>query len=183
MPHPRPHTRPLTNLAHRCRRHSLLPQSRMRTARRRHCHGKDTIAVTTINRHRRTTATASEDDDSHFNAAFAAAVDIAAATAVAAAVTIAFAAAIAAVLALSAAICPLLPPPPSPQPPLMLLPPHPCPCLCHYHYCSLCQRHHPSDAPVDGWLLCHLSPFACCSPRRRAVCSRRFFRWAAVPFC
>ena len=50
------------------------------------------------------TAIASEDNDSHFNAAFAAAVDTAAATAVAAAITIAFAAAIAAVLALSAAI-------------------------------------------------------------------------------
>ena len=55
-------------------------------------------------RHRRTTAVASKDDGSHFNAAFAAAVDIAAATAVAAAVTIAFTAAIAIILALSAAI-------------------------------------------------------------------------------
>jgi hypothetical protein len=64
---------------------------------RHHCHHP-------INRHCRTTATASEDDDSHFNAAFAVAVDTATATAVAAAVTIAFAAAIAAVLALSAAI-------------------------------------------------------------------------------
>jgi hypothetical protein len=77
---------------------------RTRTSRRRHCHGKDSIATTTIDRHRRTTAVASEDDNSHFNAAFAAAVNIAAATAVAAAITIAFTAAIAAVLALSANI-------------------------------------------------------------------------------
>ena len=73
-------------------------------ARRRHCHGKDTIATTTIDQHCRTTAAASEDDNSRFNTAFAAAVNIAAATAVAAAITIAFSAAIAAVLALSAAI-------------------------------------------------------------------------------
>jgi hypothetical protein len=48
----------------------------------------------------------------------------------------------------------------------MLLPPQPCPCLCRHHCCSLCQRHRPSDAPVDGWLLCHLLPFACCIVRR-----------------
>ena len=73
-------------------------------ARRRHCHGKYTIATTTIDQHRHTTATASEDDNSHFNAAFAVAVDIAVATTVVAAITIAFTAAIAVVLALSAAI-------------------------------------------------------------------------------
>jgi uncharacterized membrane protein len=65
---------------------------------------EDTIATTTIDQHCHTTAAASEVDDSHFNAAFAAAVNIAAATTVAAAITIAFAAAIAAILALSAAI-------------------------------------------------------------------------------
>ena len=45
---------------------------------------KDTIATTTIDQHCHTTAAASEVDDSHFNAAFAAAVNIAAATTVAA---------------------------------------------------------------------------------------------------
>ena len=64
-----------------------------------------------MDQHRRTTAVAvliptaaSDDDDSHFNAAIAAAVYIAVTTAVAAAITIEFAAAFAAVLALSAAI-------------------------------------------------------------------------------
>ncbi len=57
-----------------------------------------------IDQHCRMTAASPEEDDSHFNAAFAAAVNTAAATTVAAAVTIAFAAVIAAVLALSAAI-------------------------------------------------------------------------------
>jgi hypothetical protein len=104
MPHPRPHPCPLAGLA------PSLPSpspaaSRMRTSRRRHsCHGKDTIATTTIDRHCRTTAIASKDNNSHFNAAFAVAVDITAATAVATAITITFTAAIAAVLALSAAI-------------------------------------------------------------------------------
>jgi hypothetical protein len=50
------------------------------------------------------TAAASEDNNSRFNTAFAAAIDIAAATAIAAAVTIAFSAAIVSVLALSVAI-------------------------------------------------------------------------------
>ena len=36
MPHHCPHPRPLAGLAHRCRCHRPLPQSRMRTARRRH---------------------------------------------------------------------------------------------------------------------------------------------------
>ena len=58
--------------------------------------------------------------------------------------------------------CPSLPPPPPP----MLPPPHPCPCLRRHHCCSICQRHCPSDAPVDGWLLCCLSPLACCVVRR-----------------
>ena len=55
---------------------------------------------------------------------------------------------------------PLLPLPP------MLPPPRPCPCLRRHHRCSLCQRHRPSDAPVDGWLLCRLSPLACCVVHR-----------------
>ncbi len=55
---------------------------------------------------------------------------------------------------------PLLPPPPLPPP--MLPPPRPCPCLRRHHCFSLRQRHRPSDAPVDGWLFCHLSPLACC---------------------
>jgi hypothetical protein len=104
----------------------------MRTARRRHCHSKDTIATTTIDRHCRTTAAASKDDCSHFNAAFAEAVDISAATAVAAAITIAFAATIATVLALSATITVIVvaaaaaaadaaATTPSPLPPLSLL--------------------------------------------------------------
>jgi hypothetical protein len=58
----------------------------------------------------------------------------------------------------AAATTPLPLPPPSP-----LLQPLP--------------RHCPSDTPADGWLLCHLSPLACCvvrrpnfvSPHRRAV--------------
>ena len=104
MPHPCPHPCHLAGLAHCCRCHHLLLQLRTRTARRRHCHGKDTIATSTINQHCPTTAASSEDDDSHFNAAFAAARNTVAATAVAATVTIAFAAAIAAILALSAAI-------------------------------------------------------------------------------
>ena len=68
---------------------------------------KDGMSNTLMSGTRKTTAsgtTLTSYDDSHFNAAFAAAVDIATATAVAAAITIAFAAAIAAVLALSAAI-------------------------------------------------------------------------------
>ena len=73
-------------------------------ARRCHYHDIDTIVTTTIDQHCRTTATASEDDDGHFIAALAAAVDIAAATAFSAAVIIALAAAIAAIFALSAAI-------------------------------------------------------------------------------
>ena len=57
------------------------------------------------------------------------------------------------------------PPPPLPPPP-MPPPPHHHPCLrCHY-CCSLHQHHCTSDAPVDGWLLCHLSPLACCAVRR-----------------
>ena len=74
-------------------------------AKRRHCHGKDTITTTTINLFRRMTTVvalsptaASEEDDSHFNTAFPAAIDTYAATTVAAAVTIAFAAVIAASL-------------------------------------------------------------------------------------
>ena len=55
---------------------------------------------------------------------------------------------------------PLLPPPP------MLPPPHPCPCLHRHHCCNICQRHCPSNAPVNGWLLCCLSPLACCVVRR-----------------
>ena len=48
----------------------------------------------------------------------------------------------------------------------MPLPPRPHPCL-HSHYCcSLRQHHCTSDAPVDGWLLCPLSLFACCLVRR-----------------
>ena len=54
---------------------------------------------------------------------------------------------------------------PSLPPPLMLLPPRPCPCLHHHHRCSLCKCHCLSDAPVNGWLLCHLSPLACCVVR------------------
>ncbi len=51
---------------------------------------------------------------------------------------------------------------PSLPPPPMLPPPHPCPCLRRHHRCSLRQRHCPSNAPVDGWLLCRLLPLACC---------------------
>ncbi len=47
-------------------------------------------------------------------------------------------------------------------PPPMLPPPRPCPCLFRHHCCSLCQRHPPSDAPVDGWLLFRLLPLTCC---------------------
>jgi len=45
-----------------------------------------------------------------------------------------------------------------------------CPCLRCHHHCSLCQSHRPSDAPVNGWLLCHLSPLACvvCRPNLSA---------------
>ena len=50
-------------------------------------------------------------------------------------------------------------------PPLMLPPPHPCPCLCCHHCCSLRQRHCPSNAPADGWLLCRLSLLVCCVVR------------------
>ena len=57
---------------------------------------------------------------------------------------------------------PLLPSPPQPPPMLPPPPPRPCPCLHRHHCCSLCQRHCPSDAPVNGWLLCHLSPLTCC---------------------
>ena len=56
-------------------------------------------------------------------------------------------------------------PPPLPPPP-MLPPPRPCPCLRRHHHCSLRQRHCPSNAPVDGWLLCRLSPLACCVVHR-----------------
>jgi hypothetical protein len=42
---------------------------------------------------------------------------------------------------------------PLPQLPPMLPPPRPCPCLRRHHCCSLCQRHCPSNSPVDGWLL------------------------------
>ena len=37
------------------------------------------------------------------------------------------------------------------------------PCLHRHYCCSLCQRHCASDAPVNGWLLCRLSPLACCA--------------------
>ena len=66
----------------------------------------------------------------------------------------------------------LLLPPPLP-PPLMLPPPRPFPCLRRHYRCSLCQHHRPlcqhhrpSNAPVNGWLLCRLSPLACCVVRR-----------------
>jgi len=112
---------------------------------------------------------ASDDDNSHFKAAFAAAINIATATAIAAAITIAFTAAIAASspsqpLSPSSSLPPL-PPPPLLQPPPMPTPPHPHPCLCCHYCCSLHQRHCASDAPVDGWLLCPLLPLACCVVR------------------
>jgi hypothetical protein len=47
----------------------------------------------------------------------------------------------------------------------MLPPPRPCPCLCYHHRCSIRQRHCPYGAPVDGWLLCCLSPLAYCVVR------------------
>ena len=150
MPHPCPHPRPLAGLAHRCRCHRLLPQSRMRTARRRHCHSKDTIATTTIDQHRRTTAAASEElprpppsplpSPLHLLQPLPPSLP-------------------------SQPLSPSLslpPPPPPPMPP----PPHPPPCLrCHY-CCSLRQRHCTSNAPVDGWLLCPLLLLACCVVRR-----------------
>ena len=40
------------------------------------------------------------------------------------------------------------------------------PCLRRHYCCSLCRSHCASDAPVDGWLLCRLSPLACCVVRR-----------------
>ena len=130
-------------------------------ARRHHCHGKDTITNTFIGQHRRTTAAASEVDGSHFNTAFAAAVDIAAATAVTVAVTITFTAAIAAVLALSAAITAvIIAAVAAATAAAAATCPHPCLC-CHY-CCSLCQHHCTSNAPVDGWLLCHLLLLICC---------------------
>jgi len=59
---------------------------------------------------------------------------------------------------------PSLPPPP--QLPPMLPPPRPCPCLRRHNCCSLRHCHCPSDAPVDGWLWCRLSPLAYCIVRR-----------------
>jgi hypothetical protein len=57
----------------------------------------------------------------------------------------------------------LLPPsPPPPMPP----PPRPNLCLRRHYRCSLCQRHCVSNAPVDGWLWCCLSPLAYCLVRR-----------------
>jgi hypothetical protein len=31
-----------------------------------------------------------------------------------------------------------------------------------HYFCSLCQRHCVSNAPVNGWLLCRLLPLAYC---------------------
>ena len=169
MPHPCPHPPPLAGLAHCCRRHCPPPQSRTRKSRRCHCHGKDTIATTTIDRHCRMTAAASEDDDSHFNTAFAAAIDIAVATADALPSPLHSLQPLppsspSQPLSPSSSLppSPLPPPPPSP---LMLPPPRPCPCLRRHHRCSLSQCHRPSNAPVDGWLLCRLSLLACCVVR------------------
>jgi len=47
-----------------------------------------------------------------------------------------------------------------------LPPPRPCPCIRCHHRCSLHQRHRPSNAPVDCWLLCHLLPLTCYVVRR-----------------
>ena len=54
---------------------------------------------------------------------------------------------------------------PSLLPPPMPPPPRACPCFRRHHCCSLRQRHRPSDAPVNGWLLCCLLPLACCVVR------------------
>ena len=42
----------------------------------------------------------------------------------------------------------------------------PHPCLRHHYRCSLCRRHCVSNAPVDSWLLCCLSPLAYCVVHR-----------------
>jgi hypothetical protein len=55
--------------------------------------------------------------------------------------------------------------PPSPPPP-MPPPPRPHPCLRRHYRCSLCRCHCVSNAPVDGWLWCRLSPLAYCVVRR-----------------
>jgi hypothetical protein len=180
MPHPRPHPRPLASLAHCCRRHCPPSQSRTRKSRRRHCHGKDTIATTTIDRHCRMTAVASEDDDSHFNAAFAAAIDIAAATADALPSPLHSLQPLppsspSQPLSPSSSLppSPLPPPPPSP---LMLPPPPPCPCLYRHHRCSLANVIAPPTllSMVGCCVVCRSLPAALsavqiCQPPHRAV--------------
>jgi hypothetical protein len=131
-----------------------------------------------MDQHRRTTAVAVLSPTAASNAAIATAVYIAVTTAVAAAITL--------------NLLQLLPPsspsqPLSPSSSMPLLPPPPC-LLCHY-CCSLHQHHCASVAPVDGWLLCRLSPLTFCIIRPSNLSAPAIMRSstlslpAAVYFC
>ena len=130
-----PSTRTAANKDHHCcHSHQLPPQLRTRMARKSYCHGNDTIATTTINHHHRMTAVAalSPTPASMHHCHCRC-------------------------YCIHCSQChrprPFIPyhrgycgPPPPPPPPLQPLP------------LSLCLQH----APVNGWLLCHLSPLTCC---------------------
>ncbi len=166
MPHPHPHPHHLPGLAHRCRRHHRLPQSRMRTTRRRHCHGKDTIATTPSTdiaaqpppplkmmtaistQPLQWPSTPPQPPPSPLPSPLHLLQPLPPSSP-------------SQQLSPLSSLPPLPPPLPLPWLP-MRSPPHPHPCL-HSHYCcSLRQRHCTSDTPVNGWLLCCLTLLACC---------------------